>query len=91
LLQHSGSPFTAGKMFSELATLRGRDGIRPDDDGDPTGAELFEGNCASCHSFEGQGSKDGYYPSLFLNSVTGVRRPPDRRQSTQRSQHHGAG
>jgi mono/diheme cytochrome c family protein len=34
---------------------------------------LFEGNCASCHSAEGQGSKDGYYPSLFLNSATGAK------------------
>jgi fructose 5-dehydrogenase cytochrome subunit len=36
---------------------------------------LFEGNCASCHSAEGQGSKDGYYPSLFRNSATGATNP----------------
>jgi mono/diheme cytochrome c family protein len=65
--------FSAGKMFSELGTLRGRDGIRSDDDANPTGAELFQGNCASCHSAEGQGSKDGYYPSLFSNSATGAK------------------
>jgi fructose 5-dehydrogenase cytochrome subunit len=67
------SRFTMGKAFSELATLRGRDGIRSDNDDHATGAELFEGNCASCHSAEGQGSKDGYYPSLFLNSATGAK------------------
>ena len=67
------SRFTAGKAFSELATLRGRDGIRSDNDAHATGAELFEGNCASCHQAEGQGSKDGYYPSLFLNSATGAK------------------
>ena len=27
----------------------------------------------SCHSAEGQGSKDGYYPSLFRNSATGAK------------------
>jgi mono/diheme cytochrome c family protein len=68
----AGSRFTAGKAFSGLATLRGRDGIKSDD-ADPAGAELFVGNCASCHSAEGQGSKDGYYPSLFQNSATGAK------------------
>lgn len=67
------SRFAAGKAFSELATLRGRDGVRSDNDADPAGAVLFEGNCASCHSAEGQGSKDGYYPSLFQNSATGAK------------------
>ena len=66
------SRFTAGKAFSELATLRGRNGITSDE-ADPAGAVLFAGNCASCHSAEGQGSKDGYYPSLFLNSATGAK------------------
>ncbi|MGA2058155.1 MAG: cytochrome c [Bradyrhizobium sp.] len=68
----NGSRFAAGEPFSELATLRGRDGITSGED-DPAGAELFQGNCASCHSAEGQGSKDGYYPSLFQNSATGAK------------------
>jgi fructose 5-dehydrogenase cytochrome subunit len=67
------SRFAAGKKFSELAALRGRDGIRSDSESDPSGAELFQGNCGSCHSAEGQGSKDGYYPSLFANSATGAK------------------
>jgi fructose 5-dehydrogenase cytochrome subunit len=67
------SRFTAGKMFSELAALRGRDGISSDNDPDPSGAVLFQGNCSSCHSAGGQGSKDGYYPSLFANSATGAK------------------
>jgi mono/diheme cytochrome c family protein len=71
----SGPRFTAGRMFSELGVLRGRDGISSDDDASPTGAELFQGNCASCHSSDGQGSKDGYYPSLFHNSATGAKNP----------------
>jgi mono/diheme cytochrome c family protein len=67
------SRFTAGKMFSELGTLRGSAGIKSDSDAAPTGAELFQGNCTTCHSAEGQGSKDGYYPSLFWNSATGAK------------------
>jgi len=69
------SRFAAGRMYSELGVLRGRHGISSSNDANPTGAELFQGNCASCHSPEGQGSKDGYYPSLFHNSATGSRNP----------------
>jgi mono/diheme cytochrome c family protein len=68
------SRFTAGTMFSDLAVVRGRDGVTNNDE-NPSGAELFQGNCASCHSAEGQGSKDGYYPSLFHNSATGSKDP----------------
>jgi fructose 5-dehydrogenase cytochrome subunit len=67
------SRFTAGKKFSELAELRGRAAVRSDSESAPGGAELFQGNCTSCHSAEGQGSKDGYYPSLFRNSATGAK------------------
>jgi fructose 5-dehydrogenase cytochrome subunit len=70
-----GARFTAGTMFSELGVLRGRDGVSSDNDANPSGAELFQGNCASCHASEGQGSKDGYYPSLFHNSATGAKNP----------------
>ena len=68
-----GSRFAAGNMFSELGELRGRDGIKSENDAAPSGAVLFQGNCASCHSAEGQGSRDGYYPSLFHNSATGAK------------------
>jgi len=67
------SRFAAGSMYSDLGELRGRDGIKSENDAAPTGALLFQGNCASCHSAEGQGSKDGYYPSLFHNSATGAK------------------
>ncbi|MEO6918004.1 MAG: cytochrome c [Collimonas sp.] len=40
-----------------------------------SGAELFSGNCASCHSASGSGVVGGYYPSLFSNSVVGARDP----------------
>jgi mono/diheme cytochrome c family protein len=73
---HSSNPsrFTVGTMFSELAVLRGRDGVKSDDS-TPAGATLFAGNCVSCHAAEAQGSKDGYYPSLFHNSATGAKNP----------------
>ena len=67
------SRFTAGKRLSELAASRGREAVSSDSASDPTGAALFQGNCTSCHQAEGQGSKDGYYPSLFSNSATGAR------------------
>ena len=60
-------------MFSELAALRGRDGISSDNATDRTGTALFQGNCSSCHSAGGQGSKDGHYPSLFANSASGAK------------------
>jgi fructose 5-dehydrogenase cytochrome subunit len=68
------SRFTFGSASSDLGVLRGRTGIR-NDSGDPTGGELFQANCASCHAALAQGSKDGYYPSLFGNSVLGSRNP----------------
>jgi len=68
------SRFAFGTASSDLARLRGQDGIRNQED-DPTGAQLFQGNCASCHAPLGQGSKDGYYPSLFSNSVLGSSNP----------------
>ena len=69
----NSSRFSAGKRLSELAASRGREAVRSDSESDPNGAELFQGNCTSCHQAEGQGSKDGYYPSLFSNSATGAR------------------
>lgn len=68
------SRFTAGKISTELAVLRGRDDIS-NEDANPSGAALFLGNCVSCHSAGGQGSRDGYYPSLFHNSATGAKNP----------------
>ncbi|MEI4487725.1 cytochrome c [Frigidibacter sp. MR17.14] len=41
---------------------------------DPTsttaGAQIYLANCASCHGYNDQGTRDQYYPSLFNNSVT---------------------
>ncbi len=67
--------FDLGAPGSAVATLRGENTVGSDTDASPTGAELYSGNCASCHSAFGQGSKDNYYPSLFHNSVTGADEP----------------
>ncbi|EEF23272.1 conserved hypothetical protein, partial [Ricinus communis] len=58
-----------GKPGNALASLRGKayaDGIK----GPHLGAQVFSANCASCHGASGQGTPDGYYPSLFHNSAT---------------------
>lgn len=36
------------------------------------GARVYLENCAACHGPGGQGSPDGYYPSMFHNSVIGT-------------------
>jgi mono/diheme cytochrome c family protein len=66
------SRFGYGKASSELGTLRGSNAILSEAVGEPSGAALFQGNCSSCHSAFGQGSGDGYYPSLFHNSASGA-------------------
>lgn len=68
------SRFGQGEASSEVASFRG---MKFDDTnaGNASGGQLFQGNCASCHSPKAQGSKDGYYPSLFHNSVTGSSNP----------------
>jgi mono/diheme cytochrome c family protein len=39
------------------------------------GEQLFVAACATCHMLSGSGVKDGAYPSLFHNSVTGASNP----------------
>jgi mono/diheme cytochrome c family protein len=63
--------FDVGKAFSPLATLRGAFPVAPSSTV-PSAAKLFSGSCATCHSFDGQGSADGYFPSLFRNSAVGA-------------------
>lgn len=37
------------------------------------GASLYMGNCSTCHDADASGSPDGYYPSLYHNSVVGTK------------------
>jgi fructose 5-dehydrogenase cytochrome subunit len=69
------SRFSYGKPSLAVASLRGENGVRSYTGTSPSGAELFQSNCASCHQAFGQGTKDGYYPSLFHNSATGAGNP----------------
>ncbi|MFC0337597.1 c-type cytochrome [Kushneria avicenniae] len=39
--------------------------------GDSEGAQLYAAHCASCHNYDGQGTADGYYPSLYHNAALG--------------------
>ncbi len=66
--------FAWGQPSQDDATLRG---IAPVSVSNVAsgGAELFSGNCASCHSASGSGVTDGYYPSLFHNSTVGASDP----------------
>ena len=57
-----------GQADQSVDTLRGK----AFEAADAGGARLFLGNCASCHSFSGTGSGDGYYPSLVNNSTVGA-------------------
>ncbi len=41
-------------------------------DGLSNGERVYSGNCASCHSPTGVGSKDSYYPGLMHNTATGA-------------------
>jgi mono/diheme cytochrome c family protein len=64
--------FDLGKPYTEVDKFRGvGDGIT--DGALPGGAaQLFSGNCASCHGFRAEGSRDTYFPSLFHNSALTV-------------------
>ncbi|SFC29346.1 cytochrome c [Collimonas sp. OK412] len=63
-----------GQAADDDAELRGVAAVSVSSNAS-SGAELFSGNCASCHSASGSGVVGGYYPSLFSNSVVGARDP----------------
>ena len=64
---------TWGAPFDELDSLRG---VAPPSNPDKmTGAQLYDGYCASCHEDRGQGSFDGGLPALFHNTATGRANP----------------
>ncbi|WP_108261916.1 cytochrome c [Mangrovicoccus ximenensis] len=60
--------FGQGRPGNMAASFRGLDGMPG---GLARGAQIYSANCASCHGFDGQGTADQYYPSLYGNSATG--------------------
>lgn len=62
--------FAYGQPDDAYLTLRAQPASQ--DSPDQRGARVFSENCAACHGPNGAGSPDGYYPSMFHNSVTGT-------------------
>jgi len=67
----AASRFGHGDASAGVIALDALRGARPVASVDAGGALLFQANCASCHAAHAEGSKDGYFPSLYHNSVTG--------------------
>ncbi len=61
------SRFDQGEAGNMTMAFRGLDA---EPEGLAEGAQIYSANCASCHGFNGQGTKDQYYPSLYHNSAT---------------------
>lgn len=65
----------AAFAWGDAATAPGEPAIRGTGAAIASGAVLYSGLCASCHGSRGEGSNDGYYPSLVHNSTVGMVRP----------------
>ena len=63
------SRFVQGKAQAQDLELRGL--TLADAKAKAPGASLYMGNCSTCHDSNASGSPDGYYPSLYHNSVIG--------------------
>jgi mono/diheme cytochrome c family protein len=64
----SASPAPASAVVNDdEALVRGMPRAVP-----PSGAQLFSGNCASCHQVDGRGTRDGGAPSLV--AISDIRR-----------------
>ncbi|HUZ65660.1 MAG TPA: cytochrome c [Acetobacteraceae bacterium] len=65
--------FAHGTPAVYEAVLRGRSGVTASTAA-ASGAELYSGNCASCHGVTGTGSKGGYFPPLIHDTTVGASR-----------------
>ncbi|MEK0265875.1 cytochrome c [Stenotrophomonas rhizophila] len=65
----------AAFAWGDADTAPGEPAIRGTGAPIASGAVLYSGLCASCHGSRGEGSNDGYYPSLVHNSTVGMVRP----------------
>ncbi|ART56559.1 cytochrome C [Acidovorax carolinensis] len=66
-IQQSADSF--GQAKDDLDSIRGTE--LPKDFNAMTGAQLYDGYCASCHQAQGQGSDDDGLPALFRNTSLG--------------------
>lgn len=64
------SRFEQGQATAQDLKLRGIPVTRAQQQ--MPGESLYMGNCSTCHDADGSGSPDGYYPSLYHNSVVGT-------------------
>lgn len=61
--------YALGNRADQIASLRG---VALPEQGDKmTGAQIYDGYCATCHQAQGQGSFEGGLPSLSHNSTVG--------------------
>ena len=58
-----------GQATDDLDSIRGT--ALPEDYNAMTGAQIYDGYCASCHQAQGQGSDDDGLPALFHNTSLG--------------------
>jgi mono/diheme cytochrome c family protein len=68
-VESGASRFNQGQPGNALDSIRGK-GYTAGMQGATLGAQVFSANCAACHGANAQGSREGYYPSLFHNSAT---------------------
>lgn len=80
--------FQWGTPAEQVIALRGQD-FDPQTRDD--GARLYLGNCASCHSWTGEGVKDGYYPMLLQNTTVGASQVDNLIQVVLNGVHRQAG
>lgn len=66
--------FKWGGPSHQVIYLRGTEAVT-NNTTTSNGAELYSGNCASCHSADGSGIKDDYAPSMFHNTIVGAHDP----------------
>ncbi|MDB6050922.1 MAG: cytochrome [Pseudomonas sp.] len=61
--------YALGQKTDELGSVRGI--ALPADPNKMSGAQIYDGYCASCHQAQGQGSFEGGLPSLSHNTAVG--------------------
>ena len=74
----------AAFAWGDAAATPGEQPVRGTGAALASGGVLYSGLCASCHGSRGEGSRDGYYPSLVHNTTVGM----TRHAEPHRHHHH---